>query len=235
MNADELKRIFGAEYPAAVTRGDIRMPLRKERRFSRSYSAPELKMGHEVSRFHDGSAKMSYPELEREWFNWSEEDRIDFAWSCSWLSRQPDAADMVRFLLKNGDGKIWLAIALFAVSVLSHDEAFVLLSEKLPLAELGRSSNMTQAIAKTKHSQAEMVLRRHLETIQANPRVWEDIRPFNWPAYDVTCCIEHLFGLGVKPVEFEELVKKLVQHPSPQNQQSSRRRMAKYYDWVRGE
>src|SRR5688572_13442404 len=83
VNADALKRKFGDEYPAAVVFNGIRMPLRRERRFSRSYHSDEHKTGIEVSRFMDGSAFITAGELQCEWPSWTDDQRMDFCQSCS--------------------------------------------------------------------------------------------------------------------------------------------------------
>ena len=41
MKTDELKEMFGDEYPAAVVVDGIRLPLRSERRFLRSYHSDQ--------------------------------------------------------------------------------------------------------------------------------------------------------------------------------------------------
>ena len=55
---EDLKKLYGDEYPAAVLTDGIRLPVHSERRFSRGYHSDEHKMGIEISRFMDGSASM---------------------------------------------------------------------------------------------------------------------------------------------------------------------------------
>jgi hypothetical protein len=96
----ELKRIYGEEYPAAVVHNGIRLPLHRERRFSRSYGSDEHKIWCQVSRFMDGSASITASELQREWHTWDDYERIDFCQECCWLHEQPDFADMIRFIMQ---------------------------------------------------------------------------------------------------------------------------------------
>src|SRR5712671_456019 len=105
-------------------RDGIRLPLRRERRFSRSYHSDEKKMGSEISRFMDGSASITASELRREWTSWTEETRMDFSQSCSWLHEQPDFPEMLRFIMQHGDPDHWSGIALNVASQLPRDEAF---------------------------------------------------------------------------------------------------------------
>jgi hypothetical protein len=173
MKPEALKKAFGDEYPAAVSRDGIRMPLRRERRFSRSYYSAEHKIGSEISRLMDGSASISASELECEWHTWSDEDRLDFCQSCCWLQEQPDFSDMLRFIMQHSGPDEWSGIAMSAASKLPRDEAFDMLVRVLRTVEIGQTSNIGQAIAITKHPAAERTLRDHLETIWAHSAVWE--------------------------------------------------------------
>jgi hypothetical protein len=78
MTDEEIKLIFGNEYPEAVTSGGIRMPLQRETRFTRHYFNSEKRHGASVSKFFDGTVEMTFSQLQGEWPNWSEDERADF-------------------------------------------------------------------------------------------------------------------------------------------------------------
>lgn len=67
MQISDLKKQYGDEYPAAVVRDGIRVPLSHERRFSRSYHSDEHKLVSVISRFMDGSASITASQLQKEW------------------------------------------------------------------------------------------------------------------------------------------------------------------------
>jgi hypothetical protein len=89
MDGEQLKKMFGDEYPAAVIDNGTRMPLRLETQFTRYYNSQERKQGTNVSRFMDGSASMTATDLEREWLAWTAWQRLDFCQSCCWLYKRP--------------------------------------------------------------------------------------------------------------------------------------------------
>jgi hypothetical protein len=192
MNAEELKKRYGDEYPAAITFKGRRMPLAKERRFSRFYSLKEERFSVHLSRFMDESASMTAADLQIQWPRWTESERHDFCFACGWLSRQPDFPEMVRFIMQHGGRQDWTTMATNAAGSLPKEEAFDLLLRVLSSCEPEHTANITQAIAITKHSQAESVLRDHLEVLWRHERLWEDASFTNWIAFSATTCIAHL-------------------------------------------
>src|SRR6266536_3233625 len=169
MKVADLKKLFGDEYPAAVVSDGIRMPLRRARRFSRSYHSEEHKKGSEVSRFMDGSASITSSQLQQEWPSWSEDVRMDFCQACAWLHEQPDFPDMVRFIMQHGGPDEWSAVALHAASHLPQAEAFDLLTRALRSVDLAQACNISQGISLTKHPDADRVLRAHLAALWSHP------------------------------------------------------------------
>jgi len=233
MKVVELKKLYGDEYPAAVVSNGIRMPLRRERRFSRSYHSDEHKMGTEVSRFMDGSASITSSRLQQEWPSWSEDVRMDFCQECSWLHEQPDFPEMVRFIMQHGSPDEWSAAALHAASQLPQDEAFDILFRALRTVELGHASNLTQAIAKTKHPSADATLRRHLDAVWEHPALWNNADFINWLAFEATTCITHLIELGASPEDFVAQVRRLSWHVCSHNRDSCRNFLSKHYSWLK--
>ena len=230
MDLSSLKKLYGDEYPGAVICNGIRLPLTKERRFSRSYDLKERKLGAIVSRFMDGSACITATELQAEWHRWSEDDRLDFCQSCPWLQDQTDFADMLRFVMQHATPREWSAVALEVATRLPVEEAFDILVRTLRSVEIGRASNIAQAIAITKHPLAEATLRQHLNNVWQHEKLWDNDTFLNWVAYDATTCIAHLIELGAPSSDFAEKVRQLAKHPCAKNQDSCRSRLTKHYD-----
>jgi len=233
MKPHEIKLIYGDNYPAEIALHSEVLALSHEQRFSRTFSRRDGSLSYTTSRFMDNSASITAKELEQEWPTWPESLRREFADNCHWLKDQEDAQEIARFLAVHGSESVWELSAMFMATALMQEEAFQLLSKKLSLS----TDDMTdilwrQCIAATKHPQAQSVLREELESLMSVPSVWDDDDFYNWPAYAVTCCIEHLLELGANPAEFEETVRKLTGHKCASNRDSCRSSLCKYYDWM---
>ena len=100
--------MYGEEYPSAVVMEGTRMVLAIETRFTRTYRVPEAERktakcgGYIVSRFMDGSASITAEQLRHEWPTWKEWERVDFCQSSSWLYKQIDYPEMLRFIMQHG-------------------------------------------------------------------------------------------------------------------------------------
>jgi len=225
----------------AIIMDGVRTPLSRETRFSRNYDSDDQKRSHMISRFMDGSTSITAVELQREWPTWTAEERVDFCQSCSWLDRQSDFADMLRYIMQQGGGYNWSAVALSVASELPRDEAFQALLRALRATDIGicsntgicTCSNLTQAIAATKHPDAKVTLRHHLEVLWSHPNLWNNDDFINWTAFDATTCIEHLIKIGVSPATFEDQVRRLAEHVCPDNRDRCRNYLAKHYSWLK--
>src|SRR5678815_4317337 len=102
MEANDFKELYGEEYPTAIVQSGKRMPLHYETRFTRCYCAEDQKVEHHVSRFMDGSASITAPELQQEWPSWDENQRFDFCQNCCWLHEQADFPEMLTFIVQHG-------------------------------------------------------------------------------------------------------------------------------------
>jgi hypothetical protein len=187
-----------------------------------------------VSRFVDGSTSISAAELRRDWPEWTPSQRRSFVYSCPWLADQADFPEMLRFIARNGGAEESSGIALHLAARLPRDEAFDILVAMLDSAEHGRSANIAQAIATTKHSRAEPTLRRHFDAVWENRRLWEDDELINMVACDAAMCIGDLIELGASPADFEAQVVQLSRHACPRNRDYCRRGLAKQYPWLAG-
>jgi len=234
MNLAALKKDFGDEYPAAVIiENGLRLPLRRERRFSRYYYSDEHKSGAEISRFMDGTAAITAAELKQEWPDWSEDMRLDFTESSTWLRSQTDFPEMLRFVMQHGEPIHWSGVAQSIASVFSRDEAFTTLLHALQDTGIEHTANLIQAIAETKHSDAEATLRTHLATLWAHPELWDPNDFMNWVAADATNCIAYLVELGASPSDFTDQVRQLSEHVCPSNRDFCRNHLSKYYSFFK--
>jgi hypothetical protein len=233
MTADDFKELYGEEYPAAILASGKRMPLHHETRFTRYYSAEDEKLEHHISRFMDGSASITASKLQQEWPSWDEHLRMDFCQNCAWLHQQVDFPEMLRFIVQHGSPSDLSGIALDVAGCLPLEEAFEILIRGLETAEIGKSSNISQAISLTKHPKAEETLRKYLKSIWKHPALWIGADFLNWVAFDATTCIAHLIELGVSPPEFSDKVRELSTHVCSHNRESCRNFLSKHYSWLK--
>ena len=238
MDADKLKKMYGEEYPSVVVMEGTRMLLYIESRFARHYVTPELEMktakygGTTISRFMDGSASMTADQLRREWPTFTDRERVDFCQECSWLYKQNDYPEMLRFIMQQGTPEDWSGIAHLISVTLPAEEAFPFLVRALRSQGNGIGSNIIQGIAITKHPDAEATLRQHLQGVWERPTLWDDDSFLNWVAADAETCIKHLLELGAPAADFEEKVRRLSQHACKGNRESCRRWLSKDYSWL---
>lgn len=223
---------FGPEYPAALIREGVRYTLAKERRWTRLYRNWEGNFWLHISRFMDGSASITFPELAREWPDWTPDERQDFCDACSWLESRSDFPEMLRFIMSHGGPDEWSSVANNVAETLPRDEAFHLLTAALPLFNQDRACNMIQGIAATRHPKAVNVLRDHLAELWAHPSLWEDDAFTNWIADGAVFCIQDLIKLGVPPQEFEEQVHRLAAHPCGGSRDACRRFLTQHFPWL---
>jgi len=233
VDAEELKQLYGDEYPAAALVEGNRWPLSRETPFSRIYDSTDHKRSHVVSRFMDGSATITLSQLKREWPRWTQEERTDFCQACCWLHEQSDFSDMLRFIMEVGGPQDWSAVALPVSSNLPQREAYEILLRALQNLDIGRTSNVAQAIAQTKHPEAETRLRKHLQSIWAHKSLWDDDKFINWVAFDATTGIAHLIEIGASPADFEGQARQLSRHVCSGNRNSCRNFLSKHYSWLR--
>lgn len=233
MNLEQMRNVYGPEYPDAVLHDGVRFPLMQERRFSRSYHSPDRKESVIISRFMDGSASITFDELRRDWSEWDESDRLDFCQECGWLNKQTDLPDILRFIMDSASVAEASAIAMSAATSLPQEEAFSKLLSRLNASKPGKSSNIAQAIALTKHPSAESTLENHLQMLVRHPELWNDSEFLNWIAFDATTCIAHLIELGVQPHAFESNVRQLALHVCERNRKSVQQFLGKHFPFLR--
>ena len=158
---------------------------------------------------------------------------MDFCQSSGWLHEQADFPEMLRFIMQRGSPGHWSGIALSVASCLPPQEAFDVLVRALHGTDIGQTANISQAIAHTKHPDAEATLRRHLVAVWAHPALWEDADFVNWVGFDATTCIAHLIEAGAPPSDFTNEVRRLSEHVCSHNRQCCRNFLSKHYSWFK--
>jgi hypothetical protein len=96
---------------------------------------------------------------------------------------------MLRFLMHSTNAKQHSILVSLIGQYLPQQEAFDFLFRLLQQPSGYPSANITQAIAITKHPEAEGVIRAHFTELWADATLWDDAPFTNWRAYDATCCI----------------------------------------------
>lgn len=226
-----MKVLYGPEYPSAVTFHGVRMEFEKETRFSRQYHSKEANVSTSISKFQDGTATVSFTQLQNEWPIWTEAERANFCHSCHWLGKQADFPDMLRLIMKEGNSDYWRSIASAVAMYLPQEEAYRLLLGALEQMN-EHTANITQGISLTKHPEAPARLRDLLDRQWSHPRLWDDASFTNWYAFDALCCIQHLLDVGAPHEEFEDKVRKLSEHPCSGNRESCAAYLHNYYGWL---
>jgi hypothetical protein len=139
---------------------------------------------------------------------------------------------MLRFIMQQGRPEHWSGIALSVACLLPRDEAFDTLVRALGKTELGHTANICQAIARTKHQDAEITLRGQLAALWEHPALWDNDDFSNRVAFDATTCITHLIELGASPSDFAGQVRRLSEHVCSGNRKSCRNFLSRYYSWL---
>jgi hypothetical protein len=229
---EQLEEFYGKDYPNSVTCEGVPMRLEREGRFSRTYVSADGRSSTKISRFMDRSATITFADLREEWPSWSEHERDAFCGASAWLADQRDFVDMLRFLMHSTNAKQHSILVSLIGQYVPQQEAFDFLFRLLQQPSGYPSANITQAIAITKHPEAEGVIRAHFTELWADATLWDDAPFTNWRAFDATCCIAHLLELGVPSREFEEKVGALAQHSCKGNRDSCSTFLHTYFDWL---
>jgi len=209
------------------------MPLERETAWSRRYAHPDGKRVTINSRFEDGSASLTLPQLRAGWIHWSESEKIDLCQNFSWLSKQADFPEMIRFIMREGSWQVWAAVALQVATQLPQEEAFMLLSSALQATPLGSRSNVVQALARTRHPLVPDLIGRVLLELRSSAEFLSDDPFVNWIALSATWCIEHLLDLGARPEALEDAVRSLSDHPCSENRARCAAILGDSYPWLR--
>ena len=232
MDAEDMKDIYGDEYPHAVNLSGVRASLVAEGRWVRVFENAEGTQKTIVPRFMDGSASITLEELKDGWPGWSKRDRHDFCLGLSWLKDQEDYDALLRFILSEGTSDELACMASCAAERLPQEEVFAFLSETLSHAPVGEGSNFVQALAVTKHPRSRETVRDRLELTWAQPNLMEDDPFTNWTAFEATVSIQYLLELGADPAELEARVRVLAKHPCSGNRETCSLYLRKHYPWL---
>ena len=217
-----------------------KMKLVSETRWHREYALPEPGHFCRESKFFDGSASITLEELEREWPNWSEAERIDFCWSVGQALPTGDGCgkkfqgaqtgkdvfsrlpDMLRFIMRQGNHRTWSAVALDIVRLLPKEESIPFLIMACRKCAMGEGGNLLQALAISGSPDARPMIRDCLDRLWQDKRMFQEEKHINHFAAEATHCIRYLLKLGDASPDLAEKCRALVNHPTPANRDSAR-------------
>lgn len=201
-----------------------------ETRWTREYASPDRRYIRLESKFLDGTASITLDELEQEWPTWTESERSDFcqAWSCADV---PNAENIVRFVVGNGDHLQWHLIALTVASELPTDEAFEIL-KNWSQCEQGvvPCACYIQALASTADPRVREVLRTCLDRKLKAIDFMDGSNWQNWIANDAIACTKYLLELGECRSEFCDVYERVKKHPSKGTRESAKRWLSRYFE-----
>jgi len=171
-----------------------------------------------VSKFFLGTAYISLEELKKEWFNWSEDERISFSRALR-SARYDNLDDYLRFIMKNGDYYTLSTLSLTMLRNLPESEFIPFILKKIEETELGEGSNLLQALALSKDHRAVPIIEERLNKLIQHPR-FSDIPEwsgeYNNPiAHQAALCVEFLLELGVPQNDIRGAIELLLNHASP--------------------
>jgi hypothetical protein len=196
------------------------MKLVRETRWRRDYRQEGMEGIYIDSRFRDGSASITLAELEAEWPAWSSSERLDFAQQF----RRSDSSghlEILRFMMRHGDTRIWSAIASTVVYWLPHEESAPFVLHAYSVCDPTKAANIVQALAKTGLPEAHKIVRNHLATLWAHPDLLKEDRKINHVACGAVYCLRHLLAMGESPEEFRAKFEVLLNHPCEFNRKQA--------------
>ena len=205
-----------------------KMKLRRETRWHREYEMEEPGHFFHESRFRDGSATITLPELKEQWGGWSDRERIDFCQELREAGCQ-EFPDVLRFIMANGEPQHWSGIALYIVRRLPADETIPFLLDAYPKFDSHRASNIIQALAMCGAPEAHKILRHHLQKLWAYPDLFTEAKHINVTAAAAIHCLQHLLDLGEPAEEFRDKYEALLRHPTKSNRQMVQNSLTKHF------
>lgn len=135
--------------------------LVRETRWSREYHYADGTLALHDSRFRDGSATISHRQLSQEWGTWPDQEKLDFCKSFAHY-RGRELAEMLRFLVANGNDLIWQTIAISVAMTLPANEAVSFLRDRIDKSESGTRANYFQGCWLTRSNATTPILREAL-------------------------------------------------------------------------
>jgi hypothetical protein len=203
------------------------MQLVKETRWSRQYEMdPQTKLYE--SKFADGSASITVADLEKEWGDWSANDRADFCQAVT-QARFPHLPDVLRYIMKNGD---FASIESIANSISRHlppEESVPYITDLCKTVPVGKGAKFYQALALSRPAFCRDTLMQCLNRTWSDSRFLSEDEVFDWVANDAVCLIEYLVQLGQNPSTLSDKYKVLVRHPNNINKQSAINRLSPFF------
>jgi len=189
------------------------MTVARETRWSREYQSADNSERFLDSRFRDGSASITLSELTREWPEWTQSEKLEFAQAfVHYQGRQ--RAKIVRFLMRNGDHHVWSTIAASVATTLSPKESLPFLRECCETCDIGRGANYFRALWLTRSSEAVPILWRCLDRIWKSRELFEPDSFCNFTTFDAIWCIDALVRLQEPLESLRDRYERLKAHPT---------------------
>jgi|CXWL01.1.fsa_nt_gi hypothetical protein len=206
----------------------IEMDLVRESRWSRKYHSKDKNQGYGESKFMDGTASITLPELQAEWKKWDRIERLDFAYNIAWADKDI-LPDILRFIMSNGSFEDWSGCALSISSHLPKEESIPFLTKACKECPAGKSSNLLQALAHTKAPGVLVALRECLEQLWSNDALYVGEGWNNWIAFDAACCMQYMLELGEPAEALREKYEVLKKHANEHLRSTAMGYLSKYF------
>jgi hypothetical protein len=204
------------------------MQLVKESRWSRQYEMDDLQTKLYESKFADGSATITVNELTDEWGGWSVVERADFCQAVT-QAKFPQLADILRFIMDQGDLASLEAVANSIARNLPAEEAVPFLTDICKTVPVGKGAKFYQALALIRPAFIRDTLMACLNRTWADERFLSEDEVFDHVANDAVCLIEYLVQLGQNPNTLADKYKVLARHPNNINKQTAINRLSQFF------
>jgi len=187
-----------------------------ETEWTREYATADRKSYCYKSTFLDGEVSVTLETLVPRWHTWTEAEKLDFCNSFS-AAPPPNAEGIIRLLASDDSLIIRSSIANTVADQLPAEEAVALLAAWLEVASPGNLANYFQALSRTHHPRAHVVLEQYYLQLLDHPSLMEDAEWTNHVACDLVWCIENLLTIGTSPSKLARGYQALLTHPCKTN------------------
>ena len=208
-----------------------RRPIMRETRWSRTrgYSDETTTYTSFESKFLEGTASITLAELSQLWLAWNTEEKLDFSLAIA-CDESLKHAEVLRFLMKNGDHVVWSTIAPSVARGLPKKESLPFLRARCEETEVGTAgANYYQALTMAGDPDALRRLKEWLNRIMQDPRLGKQEPTRNYIALDLVWCIKYLLELGEPPETLRQYYELLTNHPNPYSRRYAQDRLSEYF------
>jgi hypothetical protein len=207
-----------------------KMTLKRETRWSRTYSSADGMHSSFHSKLLDGDATITVSELQELWPNWNEEERWDFCRSFACGAQLAEQTELIRYLIEHADLRLRSQLALCISVFLPSCEAMPTLKEWCQAAAAGERANYYQALAHTKDPEVLPFLQKCLSRVWSADGLMESADFQNWIAFDAVHCIQRLLELGEDANSLRSKYETLKQHPDKGTREQTQLWLSSYFE-----